>query len=127
MFTYASSCIAINDGKGNFIVQVLPAMVQLSCVNSILCTDINNDGKPDLLMGGNDFNFLPQFSRMDASFGHVLINKGKAQFHWLASGESGLSVRGQIKDIKEMSVKGERQFFFLQNDDYPVLYKLNKR
>ena len=102
-------------------------MVQLSCVNAILCRDINNDGKLDLLMGGNDFNFLPQFSRMDASFGHVLINKGKAQFHWLPSGESGLSVRGQIKDIKEMSVKGERQFLFLQNDDYPVLYKLNKR
>ena len=127
MFNYASSCIAINDGKGNFTVQVLPAMVQLSCVNAILCRDINNDGKLDLLMGGNDFNFLPQFSRMDASFGHVLINKGKAQFHWLPSGESGLSVRGQIKDIKEMSVKGERQFLFLQNDDYPVLYKLNKR
>jgi len=124
-FNYASSCIAINDGKGNFTVQALPPMVQLSCVNAILCTDINNDDKPDLLMGGNDFNFLPQFSRMDASFGHVLINKGKAQFEWMPSKESGLSVRGQIKDIKELMIKGERQFLFLQNDEYPVLYRFN--
>lgn len=127
MFNYTSSCIAINDGKGNFTVQALPPMVQLSCVNAILCTDINEDGKVDLLMGGNDFNFLPQFSSLDASYGHVLINKGKAQFDWLPSRESGLSVRGQIKDIKEIMIKEERQFLFLQNDDYPVLYKLNKR
>ncbi len=127
IFNYASSCIAINDGKGNFTVQVMPSMVQLSCVNAILCTDINNDGKIDLLLGGNNFNFLPQFSRMDASFGHLLINKGKAQFDWLPSKQSGLSVRGQIKDIKELIIKDEKQFLFLQNDDYPVLYKPNKK
>ena len=126
-FVYASSCIAINDGIGNFTVQKLPSMVQLSCVNAILCTDINNDGKPDLILGGNNFNFLPQFSRMDASFGHVLINKGQAQFDWLPPAESGLSVKGQIKDIKELVIKNERQILFLQNDDYPVLYKLNKK
>ena len=127
MFNYASSCIAINDGKGNFTVQALPPMVQLSCVNAILCTDLNRDGKIDLIMGGNDFNFLPQFSRMDASFGHVLLNKGKAQFNWLPSKESGLTIPGQIKDIKELMIKGERQFLFMQNDDYPVLYKRNKK
>lgn len=127
IFNYASSCIAINDGKGNFTVQVLPLKVQLSSVNAILCTDINSDGKIDLVLGGNNFNFLPQFSRMDASFGHVLINTGRAQFEWLPHRESGLSVRGQITDIKELAVRGERQFLFLLNDDYPVLYKLYKR
>jgi hypothetical protein len=126
-FNYPSSCIAINDGNGKFSVIKLPPMVQMSCVNAILCTDINNDGKVDLLMGGNDFNFLPQFSRMDASFGHVLINKGKSQFEWQLSKQSGLLIRGQIKDIKEFLVKGERQFLFLQNDDYPLLYRINKK
>ena len=126
-FNYPSSCIAINDGNGKFSVIKLPPMAQMSCVNAILCTDINNDGKVDLLMGGNDFNFLPQFSRMDASFGHVLINKGQSQFEWQLSKQSGLLIRGQIKDIKEFLVKGERQFLFLQNDDYPLLYRINKK
>lgn len=126
-FNYAFSCIAINDGKGNFTVQVLPPMVQLSCINAILCSDINNDGKVDLLMGGNDFNFLPQFSRMDASFGHMLINKGKAGFEWVPSNTSGLLVRGQITDIKELMIKGQRHFLFLQNSDFPALYHFNKK
>ncbi|CAA9537571.1 MAG: hypothetical protein AVDCRST_MAG96-4039, partial [uncultured Segetibacter sp.] len=74
-FNYSSSCIALNEGKGRFTIQKLPHQVQLSCVNAIKCSDINNDGKPDLILGGNEFGFLPQFSRLDASYGHILINK----------------------------------------------------
>ena len=51
----------------------LPDYVQFSSVNAILCTDINHDGKIDLILGGNKFEFLPQFGRLDASYGHVLI------------------------------------------------------
>ena len=60
----------------NFSISKLPVQVQFSSVNAILCTDINGDGETDLIMGGNKFGFLPQFSRLDASFGHVLINNG---------------------------------------------------
>ena len=45
-FTYASSCVAINDGKGNFTVHKLPARSQLSCINAIHCMDLNQDDLP---------------------------------------------------------------------------------
>ena len=32
-------------------------MVQLSSVNAIHCTDINDDGKIDMVIGGNEFDF----------------------------------------------------------------------
>ncbi|MDP9231069.1 MAG: VCBS repeat-containing protein, partial [Bacteroidota bacterium] len=70
-FNYSSSCIAINEGNGKFTIQKLPTMVQLSSVNAILCFDVNGDNKKDLILGGNQFGFLPQFCRLDASFGHV--------------------------------------------------------
>jgi hypothetical protein len=123
-FNYSSSCIAINNGNGNFTVKKLPLKVQLSCVNAISCTDINNDGKIDLVLGGNQFGFLPQFSRLDASFGHVLINKGNGDFHWTDPKISGIDIPGEIKDIAPIQAKDKWHLLFVRNNDYPVLYQL---
>jgi hypothetical protein len=123
-FNYASSCIAWNEGKGKFTIQKLPVMTQLSCVNAIHCTDINGDGLTDIVLGGNKFEFLPQFSRLDASFGNVLTNKGHKQFECLLPNVSGLELRGEIRDIVEVPFKNSRCLLFLQNNDNPVLYQL---
>ena len=66
-FNFCQSVVAINNGKGGFNVEALPTMVQLSSVNAIAVTDLNKDNKPDLLMGGNLFDFPPQFGRLDGS------------------------------------------------------------
>jgi hypothetical protein len=57
IFNYTSSCIAINEGNGRFSIQRLPGYVQFSSVNAILCTDVNQDGETDLVLGGNQFGF----------------------------------------------------------------------
>jgi hypothetical protein len=124
-FDYPASCIAWNDGKGNFTIDELPVNVQLSSVNVIAIEDVNADGKPDLILGGNDFNLVPQFCRLDASYGHVLLNRGKRQFEWLYPDRSGLEPRGQIRDIVTINEKGERYLMILQNNEIPVLYRLN--
>ena len=72
-------------------------MVQLSSVNAIHCTDINKDGLPDLILGGNNFGLQPQFSRLDASFGHVLLNMGKGVFNWIDAKQSGHGITGRNK------------------------------
>jgi hypothetical protein len=123
-FKYSSSCIAINNGNGNFTVKKLPLKIQLSCVNAISCTDINNDGRIDLILGGNQFGFLPQFSRLDASFGHVLINKGKGEFEWVDPKFSGVDITGVIKDIAPIQAKDKTFLLFLRNNDYPLLYQI---
>lgn len=125
-FNYCKSIVAINDGKGSFTIQPLPVMVQLSSVNAICSSDINNDGKIDLVLGGNMFSFPPQFGRLDGSYGHVLLNKGKGNFTWLAHNESGLSLRGAIRDIKAITVKDKRCMLVVQNDQVPVVFQLKK-
>jgi hypothetical protein len=125
-FNYTSSCVAINDGNGNFSLQKLPSMVQLSSVNAASCIDINHDGHVDLVLGGNQFGLLPQFERLDASLGHVLLNDGKGGFSWLWPAQSGIQVRGMIRDIATIKGKNKTWLLFLQNDDYPVLYELNQ-
>ena len=125
-FNYTSSIVAINNGNGNFTIQKLPDMVQLSSVNAIEVADINNDGNADLILGGNEFGFLPQFGRLDASFGHVLINNGKGKFTWINPKHSGLQLPEQIRDIKEIKNKDSFYLLFLRNDEYPALYKVNE-
>ena len=126
-FNYCQSIIAINNGNGKFTIQALPLMVQLSSVNAITATDLNNDNKIDLIMGGNLFEFPPQFGRLDGSYGHVLMNDGKGNFSWIESKKSGLSLRGSIKDIKEIKGNnGQRNILVLQNSQQPVLYQVRK-
>jgi hypothetical protein len=45
-------------------------------VNAICPLDINNDGYIDLVLGGNQYEFKPQFTRLDSNFGSVLLGKG---------------------------------------------------
>ncbi len=124
LFNYASSCIALSDGKGNFRIQPMPDMVQLSSVNAINYTDINNDGLPDLILGGNNFCFPPQFGRLDASVGSILINKGKGRFEWIYPGQSGLDINGMVRDICFIPGKKNNHLLFLVNDELPVLYQI---
>jgi enediyne biosynthesis protein E4 len=121
VFNYPASIVAINRGKGKFSIQKLPAMAQLSSINAIQCADLNGDGFPDLVMGGNDFGFPPQFGRLDASFGHVLLNDGHGNFTWVDPSHSGLQLPGQIRDIGVIRSDGI-YLLFLRNDDYPALY-----
>ncbi|MEO6638120.1 MAG: FG-GAP-like repeat-containing protein, partial [Ginsengibacter sp.] len=123
-FNYASSIIAVNNGNGTFSIQRLPPRMQLSCINAIEFTDVNNDGRPDILAGGNMFGFPPQFGRLDASYGDVLINQGKGNFSWIDSRNSGVKLSGEIKDVKEIKGKDSRYILIVRNDELPVLYKI---
>ena len=124
---YSSSCIAFNDGNGNFTLQKLPVGCQLSSVKSILPIDINDDGFIDLVIGGNEFGFQPQLGRLDANLGEVLINNGKGSFSELSQNQSGLNLHGQVRDIVLLKKQNNTLLLFLQNDEYPVLYSLKKK
>ena len=125
-FNYPASCVAINKGNGKFLVNELPAMIQLSSMNAIHCMDLNNDGYTDIVSGGNQFDFIPQLERLDASSGDVLLNDGKGNFKWIEATETGLDLKGELRDIVELDSKNKKYLLFLQNDEYPVLYELKR-
>jgi enediyne biosynthesis protein E4 len=124
-FSYASSCVAINEGNGRFTIKELPVMSQLSCINAIKPIDVNGDGILDLVTGGNQFGFLPQFEKLDASFGDILINNGKGNFIWQENKKTGLDLKGELRDIATIENSKGVFLLFLQNNEYPFLYKLN--
>jgi hypothetical protein len=119
----SESVIAVNDGKGKFSIQSLPKRVQWSCVCGILCTDVNKDGMTDLVMAGNNFDFKPQFSRQDASYGNVLLGNGKMEFQWQDYTTSGFFVRGQVRHLASFGDKrGNKYMFAAINGEIPRVF-----
>lgn len=121
--TYFRSAIALNTGDGQFDLIDLPANVQFSSVCGIHIADINGDAQPDLILGGNDGGFTPQYSKLDATFGHVLLNSGNGQFTHMPNKESGFFVRGDIKDIQPIWRGDQQQVLVLRNNDAAQLWQ----
>ncbi|RYZ52904.1 MAG: VCBS repeat-containing protein, partial [Sphingobacteriales bacterium] len=123
-FTFPSSIIALNIGKGKFSAQPLPVRGQLSSINAICTVDVNGDGSLDLITGGNLFTFPPQFGRLDASYGDLFVNNGKGAFTWMPNASSGIHVRGEVKDIVEIKAGVGVRLLIAQNNEAPVLYHM---
>ena len=124
----SESIIAINEGNGTFTVKILPARVQFSCICGIQCADVNNDGNLDLIMAGNNFEFKPQFSRMDGNYGNVLLGDGKMGFDWQNYSKSGLFIKEEVKHLELFKDKKGNTFLIAAiNNEKPKIYKINEK
>ena len=124
---YAQSMIAVNDGTGNFSLKPLPYQTQLSCVCDIVSADINKDGLADLIMAGNNYEFKPQYSQLDASFGNVLLNEGDTNYKWQNYDKSGFFIKGEVKHLSTFSDKNGNVYLIASvNDEKPKIFALNE-
>ncbi|MHA7829531.1 MAG: FG-GAP-like repeat-containing protein [Flagellimonas sp.] len=123
----SASVIAINEGGGKFTIKNLPPRVQLSCVCDITCTDVNNDGNLDLIMAGNNYEFKPQFSRLDASQGNLLLGDGKLGFTWQDYETSGFKIRDEVKYLKQFKDKNGKIYVIAAvNNNKPKIFALDE-
>ncbi|TDE54787.1 VCBS repeat-containing protein [Flavobacterium sp. GT3P67] len=122
--TIQESVVAFNKGNGKFDVKVLPKEVQFSGVNTICPLDVNKDGILDLILGGNQYEFKPQFSRLDANYGSVLLGSRKGVFSWLPYNKSGFFIKGEVKHVKTIKNKNNTiSIIAVVNDDTPKIFK----
>ena len=112
------SLIAINDGNGHFTVKEMPKEMQFSCVNAMAEADINSDGIPDYILGGNSSQMIPQFGRLDACRGKVLLGDGKGSFEVIRN--SGLNLTGEVRQIIPLINK---RILVLLNNESPKLFE----
>lgn len=100
-----SSGIFYNKGGGNFEFKAFPSAAQVAPLFALLAEDVNEDGKKDVLCGGNFYGVLPYEGRYDADFGNVLINAGNRDFQTSSAVDNGFLLRGEVRDIKKIKTK----------------------
>lgn len=125
--TISETIIAVNNGNNNYTIKNLPANVQFSCICSIVCKDINNDGHLDLIMAGNNYEYKPQFSRLDANYGSVLLGDGKLGFELQNYTKSGFFNKNEVKHLKVIKDKNGKSYVVAAiNNEFPKIYAINE-
>ena len=89
-----------NQGSKGFVLHTLPLPAQYSPVYGIVTTDLNADGKKDILLTGNNTWTRIKFGRYSANHGIVLLGDGKGYFNYAPQTESGLNIRGNIRSLE---------------------------
>jgi len=120
--TFASSLMH-NNGKGSFTLVPLPEEAQLAPVYGMLASDVDGDGRTDLLVAGNFDGFKPEIGRMSSSAGLLLRGDGKGAFTPVRSSESGFRVPGQSRDIQRLRTADGELIVVARNNDTPLVFR----
>jgi len=113
--TSLKSAVYLNDGKGNFVKGKLPIEAQMSPINATVITDVNKDGKMDIIAVGNQFSMEVETTRLDAGTGMIMLGDGQGNFTYVPNGKSAMNSRGNAKDM--VMVNGN---LIVSNNDAPV-------
>lgn len=113
--TFASAYIE-NKGEGSFEIKPLPALAQVSSINSILSKDFDGDGHKDLLVVGNLYPVEVETPRNDASTGLFLKGDSKGNFVPISIEKSGFFAPNDAKDMKVINI-GALEFVLVGNND----------
>lgn len=114
--------IYLENQGDSFAVHPLPLEVQFAPVYAITSADINQDGKLDLILGGNQSLTRVSTGRYDASFGLVLQGDGTRQFEIMPPNQSGIIVRGDIRDIIYKKDANRSYLLFARSNDSIAVY-----
>ncbi len=117
------SCVAFNNGKGEFELKPLPFRAQLSKVFGIIAEDLDGDNNIDILLGGNFFGVKPELGRFDASYGTLLKGNGKGKFEFIPNKRTGIYVKGEVRDMATIKTTSGKQILFARNNEPIVIYE----
>ena len=110
-----------ND-NGVFRTRKLPVEANFFPVYAIATGDFDRDGKQDVILGGNTDHARIKIGKIDAGYGMMLKGDGKGNFVYVPQLESGLNVKGCIRDITKTGDKKNEKLIFTINNQAPLIY-----
>lgn len=120
------TCGFYNDGKGNFEMTPLPQQAQFTQIFATLVTDLNNDGLKDIFMDGNFYGLKPEVGRYDASYGVTIMTNAQHNYNYVNSNESGLFIKGEVRDIKQITTRQGECIIVARNNDPLQIFRKNR-
>ncbi len=121
-----ASMVLRNRGDGFFEPAPLPDEAQLAPVNAAIVRDIDRDGTPDLVLGGNFYRAKPEIGIHDASYGLVLRGTPEGGYEPLPPAVSGLFLRGEVRDMTVVERSGEDLLILGRNNQSPGVFVFKK-
>lgn len=94
--------LVLENKDGTFVPHPLPLSAQYAPVYGILADDFDHNGTTDLLLMGNNSRMRLRIGKVDANSGLLLTNLGNWRFAERSSDQTGLFVRGDVRDIKRV-------------------------
>ena len=119
-----TSTIAVNNGNGAFTLKPLPAEAQFAPIYASVASDFDGDGKTDLVVAGNFFDVSPMLGRYDASYGLLLHGDGQGNFTAIDPQRSGVSIDGQVRDMKLVRTPKGRLVAVARNNDQMLMLRI---
>jgi len=117
------SLVLLNLGNQHFETKKLPNSVQWNSVNTGVVSDFNEDGNLDVLLSGGEDNLKPQFGKLDAGYGELLLGDGQGGFEWIPYFKSGLKIKGVVRNLTPLKIGKKETFLFGINNQQPRLYE----
>jgi hypothetical protein len=114
------SSVVLNSGKGRFQLKALPVEAQFSTVFGLVVNDLDGDGKADILLGGNFYESKPEAGIYDASYGLLLKGDGRGGFRAVSPQQSGVLIKGAVRDIMQIGAGRKTLLVFAKNNDKPA-------
>lgn len=118
LYIYNTQTSLLVNNKGVFEIKKLPIETQFSPVDGVLYKDYDGDGIEDILLAGNFYPFRVQQGRCDASLGSLLKGDGKGGFIPVNRQQTGLCIKGDVRDMMEVKSRKGSVIVISKNNDW---------
>lgn len=102
---------------GKFVFNPLPNLAQAAPVNAFVITDLNKDGKQDIILAGNDYGQQVETGAIDAGNGLVLLNEGKGNFKPVPACLSGFWANRDARSLALIRAAQQKNLLLVGNNN----------
>lgn len=114
-----------NLGNGHFKTHELPTEAQFAPINTSIINDFDKDGNADILIAGNEYLAEVSSGRYDAFYGLLLRGNASKAFTPVRPVESGFVVDGDVKSLKIITDKKQKQLVLVAiNNDFLKCFEI---
>ncbi|MDN3659472.1 hypothetical protein QWZ08_27750, partial [Ferruginibacter paludis] len=78
-------------------------------------------------LGGNFYQSKPEAGIYDASYGLLLKGDGKGNFKAVNESQSGIMVKGQVRNITNIKAGKRNLTIFSMNNEAPTIFEMTNK
>jgi hypothetical protein len=112
-----------NTGQGKFVAHTLPASLQWSSLQAATITDLNGDGKKEIILGGNFYDCAIELGRYDCNYGNVLQIGSKGIMSVSTLGD--LRIKDQVRRIEPIRIRDKTAYILARNNQTTLVIQAN--